>query len=304
MDRLTAMKVFVRVAETGSFSAIAKENSTTQSSISKQVAALESRLGAKLLSRSTRSLSLTEDGETFFPEARRLVSEFEAAEALLRRGHSQLLGWLRVAASVGFGRRILMPCVKTFLELHPCLKIDLRLNDSFTDLIEQGVDVAIRLGELGESSLVARTIGYSQRVLVAHEDYLRKLPPGAPELLNPGDLVGHNCIVYTELATQNAWEFIGPDGAARSVRVSGNLQTNSSEVVRAAGLAGMGVCHAPSWLFGEEIASGEMRILIPNWRAKPIPINAVCPVHRTQVAKIQAFVRHLSGSLGEPAASA
>jgi len=294
MDRLAAMKVFVRVVETGSFSAIARENSTTQSAVSKQVAALEAHLGAKLLSRSTRSLSLTEEGETFFPEARRLVSDFEAAEGRLRSGQAQLMGWLRVAASVGYGRRILMPRIRSFLERHPAVRIDLRLSDGFTDLIEQGIDVAIRIGDLPDSSLVARKIGVSERVLVAQGSYFETRTDGAPRLEHPRDLAAHNCIVYTEGATLNVWEFFGPSGETEHVRVAGNLQTNSSEAIRAAALSGLGICHAPGWLLADELAGGAVTRLLPAWRARPTPIHAVFPSHRQHVAKIDAFVSHIT----------
>ena len=293
MDRLAAMKVFVRVVETGSFSAIARENATTQSSVSKQVAALEAHLGVKLLSRSTRALSLTEEGEAFFPEARRLVSDFEAAQGRLRSGKAQLSGWLRVAASVGYGRRILMPRVQSFLERHPAVRIDLRLSDGFTDLIEQGIDVAIRIGDLPDSSLVARRIGVSERVLVAHASYFERRPGGGPKLEHPRDLTAHNCIVYTEGAAQNAWEFLGPSGESEHVRVGGNLQTNSSEAIRAAALSGLGICHAPNWLLPDELAAGAVLRLLPAWRGRPFPIHAVFPSHRQHVAKVDAFVSHI-----------
>ncbi len=294
MDRLAAMKVFVRVVETGSFSAIARENSTTQSSVSKQVAALEAHLGTKLLSRSTRALSLTEEGEIFFPEARRLVSDFEAAEERLRGGRARLTGWLRVAASVGYGRRILMPRIQSFLERHPAVRIDLRLSDDFADLIEQGIDVAVRIGELPDSGLVARKIGVSERVLVAHPSYFDGPNGGRPRLEHPRDLTAHNCIVYTEVATQNVWEFLGPSGETERVRVAGNLQSNSSEAIRAAAQSGLGVCHAPSWLLADELASGAVIRLLPQWRGRPSPIHAIYPSQRQHVAKIEAFVSHIA----------
>jgi DNA-binding transcriptional LysR family regulator len=293
MDRLAAMKVFVRVVETGSFSAIARENSTTQSTVSKQVAALEAHLGAKLLSRSTRALSLTEEGETFFPEARRLVSDFEAAEGRLRSGRGRLIGWLRVAASVSYGRRILMPRIQSFLERHPAVRIDLRLSDGFADLIEQGIDVAIRIGHLPDSGLMARRIGVSERVLVAHPGYFER-PNVRPRPEHPRDLSAHNCIVYTEVATRNAWEFVGPSGETERVRVAGNLQTNSSEAIRAAALSGLGICHAPSWLLPDELASGAVVKLLPDWQGRPFPIHAVYPPQRRHVAKIEAFVSHIA----------
>ena len=293
MDRLAAMKTFVRVAEAGSFSSAARESATTQGAVSKQVAALEAQLGVKLLSRSTRALSLTVEGEAFFLEARRLVADFEAAEERLRGGRARLTGWLRVAASVGYARRILMPRVLSFLKLHPELRIDLRLSDGFADLIEQGVDVAVRIGDLPDSSLLARKIGVSQRVLIAHPSYFAGLPDGGPKLEHPRDLTQHNCIVYTEAVAQNEWEFVGPAGESARVRVTGNLQTNSSEAIRAAARGGLGVCHAPDWLVAEDLASGLLTTLLPNWRGKPFPIHAVYPAHRKNVAKIDAFISHL-----------
>ena len=294
MDRLAAMKVFVRVVEAGSFSGVAKESATTQSAVSKQVAALEAHLGVKLLSRSTRSLSLTQEGEAFFPEARRLVADFEAAEQRLRSGRTRLTGWLRVAASVGYGRLVLMPQVRSFLALHPDLNIDLRLSDGFTDLIEQGVDVAVRLGDLPDSGLVARKIGEWRRLLVAHPAYFAALPGGGAPLKHPRDLTAHNCIVYTEVATQNVWEFVGPGGEVARVRVTGRLQTNSSEAIRAAALSGLGICHAPDWLLRQELASGDATALLPDWRSRATPIHAVYPAHRKNVAKIDAFIAHIS----------
>ncbi len=293
MDRLAAMKVFVRVVEAGSFSGVARESATTQSAVSKQVAALEAHLGVKLLSRSTRALSLTEEGEAFFPEARRLVADVEAAEQRLHGG-TRLIGWLRVAASVAYGRLVLMPRVRSFLALHPDLRIDLRLNDGFADLIEQGVDVGVRLGDLADSGLVARKIGGWRRVLVAHPGYFAALPDGGPPLTHPRDLAAHNCIVYTEAATQNVWEFVGAGGDVARVRVAGTLQTNSSEAIRSAALAGLGICHAPDWLLREELASGELTALLPAWRSRTTPIHAVFPAHRKNVKKIDAFIAHIS----------
>ncbi len=299
MDRLSAMQTFVRVVESGSFSAVAREAQATQSAVSKQVAALERSLGAKLLSRTTRSLALTEEGERYFDQARRLVAEIAEAEASLRRGEQQLSGWLRVAASVGFGRLKLLPLVTTFLASHPGVKIDLRLNDGFIDLVEQGIDVAVRIGELADSSLVARRIGTTQRVLIASRKYMRSLPKGLKALRTPEDLAQHNCIVYTELATQNAWSFSAgpgasaPVGSTTTIRTHGNLQTNSSEVVRAAVLSGMGIGFSPTWLFEDEMPHGDLQRLLPDWAAAPIPMHAVSPSQRRHSAKVRAFTDHL-----------
>lgn len=300
MDRLTAMQTFVRVVESGSFSAVAREARATQSGVSKQVAGLERALGAKLLSRTTRSLALTEAGERYFAQARRLVAEIAEAESVLRQGETQLSGWLRVAASVGYGRLKLLPLVQTFLAAHPEVKIDLRLNDGFIDLVEEGIDVAVRVGELADSSLVARRIATTTRALIASRKYLRQLPKGVKAPRAPQDLLQHNCIVYSELATQNAWSFTAGPGAAAevgsqvTVRAQGNLQTNSSEVIRASVLSGMGIGYSPTWLFEDEMAAGELQLLMPDWSAPPLPIHLVSPSQRRQSAKVQAFAQHVA----------
>ena len=302
MDRLAAMQTFVRVVESGSFSAVAREARATQSAVSKQVAALERALGAKLLSRTTRSLALTEAGQRYFEQARRLVAEIAEAESVLRQGEQQLSGWLRVAASVGYGRLKLLPLVKTFLAAHPDVKIDLRLNDGFIDLVEEGIDVAVRIGELADSSLVARRIGTMQRALIASRKYLRSLPKALKPPRVPEDLLRHNCIVYSELATQNAWSFTaGPGapvavGSGVTIRAQGNLQTNSSEVIRASVLAGMGIGFSPTWLFDDEMGSGELQLLLPDWPAPPLPVHLVSPQQRRQSAKVLAFAQHVSAA--------
>jgi DNA-binding transcriptional LysR family regulator len=300
MDRLAAMQTFVRVVESGSFSAVARETRGTQSGVSKQVAALERELGAKLLSRTTRSLALTEAGERYFAQARRLVAEIAEAEATLLQGEQQLSGWLRVAASVGYGRLQLMPLVKSFLAAHPKVKMDLRLNDGFIDLIEEGIDVAVRIGELVDSTMVAQRIGTTQRVLVASHDYLNTLPQGLKAPKVPQDLLQHNCIVYSELATQNAWTFSAgpgasePEGIQVTVRAQGNLQTNSSEVIRTSVLSGMGIGYSPTWLFEKELENGELQVLLPDWPAPPLPVHLISPPQRRQSAKVEAFARHLA----------
>jgi DNA-binding transcriptional LysR family regulator len=303
MDKLAAMKTFVRVAEAGSFSAVAQESDATQSAVSKQIAALERELGARLLTRTTRSLALTEEGARYFEQARRLIAEIAEAEGALRTGEQQLTGWLRVAASVGFGRLKLMPLVQSFLATHRGVKIDLRLNDGFVDLVEQGIDVAVRFGELPDSSLIARRVGTTCRWLLAHRDHLRTLSKGTKVPRVPEDLVHHNCLVYTEVPWRNAWTFTaGPDapepvGTTRVVRVGGNLQTNSSEAIRASVLARMGIGYSPTWLFDEELESGEVQRLLPEWEAPGIPIHLLSPRERRHSAKVQAFSEYVAKAM-------
>jgi DNA-binding transcriptional LysR family regulator len=298
MDRLQAMHVFVRVVEAGSFSSVARELASTQSAVSKQVAALERHLGARLLARTTRSLSLTDEGERYFESARRLVAEVAEAESSVRRGRAQLSGWLRISASVGFGQRVLMPLVRSFLAAHPGVRIDLRLSDGFIDLTEQGVDMAVRVGLLAaDSGLVARRVGLSERSLFASRDYLASRPAKHRKLRAPADLMDHACIVYTELATRNAWALRTPDGAEVTVRVTPTFQTNSSEGVRAATLAGLGITYSPHFMFDDALTRGEVLRLLPGWSAPPLPIHLLTTPERRGAAKVRAFGDHVAAAL-------
>ncbi|RKP53380.1 LysR family transcriptional regulator [Pararobbsia silviterrae] len=305
MDKLQAMKTFVRVVEAGSFSAVAHETNTTQSAISKQVAGLERELQAKLLTRTTRSLALTEEGARYFEQVRRLVAEIDEAEGVLRKGEQQLTGWLRVAASVAFGRLKLMPIVQTFLRDHPAVKLDLRLHDGFVDLVEQGIDVAVRIGELSDSGLIARRVGTTHRMLLAHRRYLPSQPAATRRLKTPEDLAQHNCIVYTEIASRNVWTFTAgvgakePVGTQRAVRVDGNLQTNSSEVIRASVLSGIGIGYSPTWLFDEELRNGEVVQLLPDWQTASFPIHLVSPQERRDSAKVRAFAECVGAAIAQ-----
>lgn len=297
MDRLQAMQTYVRVVETGSFSAVARELSSTQSAVSKQIAALEKYLRVRLLSRTTRALTTTDDGLRYFEEARRLVGEIGEAEAQLRHGERTLSGSLRVATSVGYGLRVLLPHVQSFMRKHPDVIVDLKLDDGFVDLVEQGIDVAVRIGPLADSSLIARRIATSQRLLVAGEKYLKALGKKEYWPRIPQDLLQHPCIVYTELRARNNWEFSTADGSSVSVRVQGPLQTNSSEVLRASILDGQGIGYLPDWLIDDLRRSGEVQVFMPDWQVAPIPIHLVSPEARKHSAKVRAFGDHVADAL-------
>src|SRR6516225_9592457 len=284
MDRLEAMRIFVRVVERGSFSAVAKELGATQSAVSKQVAALEARLGAKLLVRSTRAIALTRAGEAFFPEARRLAEEVEAAEAKARANERTLEGALKVAASVGFGAGRLIPPVRSFLAAHPGLTIDVKLDDAFVDLIAEGVDVAVRIGELADSRLVATKLGESRRLLVASPDYLRLASP----LSEPQDLTVHACILYLGWDASGRWMFDGPGDARAAIDVASNFLTNSSQAVRTAILSGLGIGFVPELLVGDDLTLGALVEPRPAWRGPAQPIHALMPAHRRSSAKARA----------------
>jgi DNA-binding transcriptional LysR family regulator len=192
---------------------------------------------------------------------------------------------------------VMLPHVNRFLVAHPDVKIDFQLNDSYIDLIEQGIDVAVRIGVLADSSLLARRAGSSCGVVVASRTYIKALPAGMALPLTPDELHRHPCIVYTASRTRNAWQLTGADGASATVSVSGPLQSNNSELTRASVLSGTGISLVPTWMFKDELASGEVQRLMPQWAGSPLPIHLVYPPHRQRSAKVRAFSEHMAAAL-------
>jgi DNA-binding transcriptional LysR family regulator len=285
MDRLTAMAAFVRCVERGSFSSVARELRMTQPTVSKLIASLERHLGGRLFVRSTRHLSLTSEGRRFYDECRTIVDAVEAAETSFKTGREEVTGVLHVASSVSFGRTQLMPRMPAFMRRYPALRIDLQLNDRFVNIVEEGVDVAFRIGELRDSSLIGRRVGTTYRVTVGAPSYFRH--HGEPK--RPEDLKAHNCVIYTELASRDLWLYTR-DGRAYSVRVAGSFHTNSAEAVRAATVAGIGVAFAPVWLFGEDVRRKRLKEVLVDYVPKPVPIHALSPANRRNSAKVKACV--------------
>jgi DNA-binding transcriptional LysR family regulator len=291
MDRLSALEAFARVIETGSFSAAARERATSQPAVSKLIAGLERELGARLLTRTTRRVQPTEDGLQFYERTRDALQLLREAEAALKAREFGLGGVLHVATSVGFGRAQVAPRIAVLLEQHPRLRVALHMNDAYVDLVREGIDVAIRVGELRDEELIARRIGMTERVIVAAPAYMEK--HGAPE--RPTDLTLHNCIVYTGLATVDRWPFENGD-AVEEVRVSGNLTCSSGEGVLAAALAGAGIAAAPLWQVGPEIAARRLKLLLPAHRPVPLPIHAVWPPTRRHSARVRTLVDFLEAA--------
>lgn len=288
MDRLEAMEMFVRIVETGSFSTVARQLGTTQPTVSKQLTALEKRLGTRLLQRSTRKLSVTEAGQAFYQRCKHIVDEVRDAEGTLGQMNSTFGGRIHVNASITFGEMFLTPLVLQFQERYPDLSFELTVNDRFIDLLEEGVDVAIRIGRMNDSSLVARRLGSTRRVTVATPAYLEK--HGTPR--QPMDLGDHNCLLYSYLSTGNEWQFEGPGGEIR-VRVSGSLMSNNGHMLLEAVRAGVGIAMGPDWLMHELLASGEIRAILPEYAPKALDISAVYPSNRLLSAKVRAFIDFL-----------
>ncbi len=288
MDLITAMRSFVRVVETGSFSSVARDLGTSQPAISKQIAWLERRLGNRLIERTTRRLTFTEEALQYYERASSILEQVDDAERLVRKRRGEISGTLRLACSVGFGRFQLVPRLKTFLERHPQLRIDLRMSDALVDVAAEGLDVAIRIGAVNDEGLIARPLGTTHRAVIGAPTYLkgRRLPR------TPEDLAGLECIVYSGLAARNEWRFNGPDGPV-SVRVQGRFEVNSSEGVREAVLSGIGVAFSPVWLFGDVLRSRQVKLLLPRYPGESLPIHGVSPTSRRHSAKVRALLDYL-----------
>jgi DNA-binding transcriptional LysR family regulator len=282
------MRAFVRVVEAGSFTAVAVEQNTTQPTISRQIAALEEHLGARLLARTTRALTLTDDGRTFYDHAVRALEAVAEAEGVVGRRRGRPSGLLRLATPVVFGRLHIVPRLPAFLARYPDVSVDLIMSDSFADLVEQGIDVAIRVGEVTDPGLIAKRIGLVRRITVAAPSYLKR--HRAPK--TPADLTDHDCIVYTRLATGNRWTFEGPAGPV-TVEVSGRFRADNSEAVREGVVGGLGIAVIPAFAFRDEIESGTVRVVLKAFEPRRLPMQAVYPSRRLVPLKVRALVKHL-----------
>lgn len=266
MDRVGQMRAFVCVVESGSFSAAARRLGTTQSTISKQVAALERALGAALLTRTTRALTVTEQGGHFLEHARNALAAFEHAEAALT-GRDPLAGCLTITAPPTLAVSRLMPMISTFLDRHPQVRIRTMFTDAVLDLGKTGIDLAIRVGRLPGQDHVLRRIGTARRVIVATPTLLDRI--GRP--VTPEDLTRMPCCVYTNSLQGGVWEFA--DG--RSVTVGGNFASDNPEALRAAALGGMGLVLSATWLFESDLASGRLEAVLSHNPPRDMPIHLV-----------------------------
>lgn len=290
MDKLQAMTTFVRVVETGSFTGAARQLGVGQPAVSKTVALLEERLQVRLLVRSTHGLAPTEAGVRFYERARDAIREIDEAELEARGAGAGLSGRLRVCAATTFARLMIVPRLPEFLAANPSLDIDVILDDRVIDLVSEGVDIALRMGTLTDSSAVARKIATSRRSVVATPGYLERA--GTPKA--PADLLHHHAVVYSQLSDN--WTFRrGADDV--SVAVRGRLRVSAAEGIRAAVLADMGLAVASDWMFAPELASGAVQRLLPDWSLPPIALWAVFPTGRLASAKARAFAAFVEHAL-------
>jgi DNA-binding transcriptional LysR family regulator len=292
MDRLDTMKMFVRVVESGNFSAVARELGIGQPTVSKQIAALEAHLGAQLLMRTSRRVVLTDAGRDFFESASKLISELDAAESRIGRGLSAPSGRVRVGVAPSFGALCIVPRLPEFFRRYPDVSVEVLVTDRLANLIEEGIDVGIRNGDLAESSLIARKIGTSPIVVVASEAYLAER--GEPS--KPTELERHRCIVFSSHAGPRPWRFAGRSGAV-SYLPEGGLRTNEGEQIRAAVLAGIGMAQVPHWLCARELAAGSLRRILRRYEPSPLLISAVRPANRRLATKVSVFIDFLTETL-------
>jgi DNA-binding transcriptional LysR family regulator len=293
MEDLQRMAIFARVVEEKSFSAAARRLRLSKSVVSKQVTQLERSIGARLLNRTTRALSLTEAGAVFYEHCSRIVEEMEEAKLAVSRLHSEPRGLLRLSAPVAFGRLHIATALPDLLTTYPELKIDMVTTDRFVDLAEEGYDVVIRIVDQPAPNLVARKLAPVNRKMVATPEYVAQ--HGVPQ--SPGDLEQHNCLTYTYFNPQDPWRLQGPDGAI-SVRASGNLRVNDDDALAQAVLSGLGLALLPTFIIGRDLQSGRLRSALSEYIPVERHIYAVYLANRHVSAKVRVFIDFLLERFG------
>jgi DNA-binding transcriptional LysR family regulator len=289
MDTVAGLQLFIRVVETGSFSKASADLGITQPTATKHVAALETRLGARLFHRSTRGVTHTEVGGAYYDKAKAIVRELEEADNLAALLQSRVQGTLRISTSVAFGRRVMTPLVLRFMQQHPGLQIDLSFDDRYVNLVEQGIDLAIRMGRLADSSLGARYLGVNPWVLVASPDYLQRR--GTPA--TPAELGKHDALIYSSVQGDERWHFGGPDGKALQVPVKGPLRSNNLSALLAAARAGFGLAALPWYVAHDSVRDGAVQALLTGWTLPAQEMHAVFSSPRLVPTKVNGFVDFL-----------
>jgi DNA-binding transcriptional LysR family regulator len=292
-DALAEMAVFSRVVAAGSLSAAARELGLSPAVISRRLAALEARLGVRLINRTTRSLHLTDEGANYYDTCARLLSEIEEADAAVSAGRVEPQGPLKVALPASFGHRHIAPLIPRFASRYPKVQLALSLSDRSVNLVDEGFDLAIRIADLADSSLAARKLAPNRRVVCASPEYLRR--HGLPR--TPQDLLGHNCLNTNDFAMN--WEYKDPRGEPGSVRVSGRYACDNWEVLREWALAGLGVALKSTWDVRLHLEDGSLVSLCPGYTFDTdVAIYAVYPHRRFLPAKTRAFIEFLADSFG------
>lgn len=294
MDRLGAMEAFVRVVEARSFSEAARRLGSSKSAVSRQIGALEAELGAPLFQRTTRSLALTEAGRGYFERAARILADIEDANLAVGQLQAAPRGRLRVSAPMSFGFLHLAPALPEFLARYREVAVDLAMNDRFVDLVEEGFDIAVRIGALEDSSLIARKLAPIRRVLCASPAYFKAR--GSPQ--TPDDLKRHECLCNSNLAASREWRFMAPDGSPWRVEVGGRLSANNGDALRVAAVAGLGLANLPTFIVGGDLHAGVLATALDGFIPQDLTLNALYPQSRHLSPKVRALVDFLADRFG------
>jgi DNA-binding transcriptional LysR family regulator len=292
VDRLADIETFVRVIEAGSFTAAAQQMRLGQSAVSKAISRLEQRLGVRLVLRSTRGLTPTEAGQSYYDEARIVLQKAEQAELAASTAGKSLSGRLRISAPVTFARLHIVPKLEDLLKAHPALDIEVVLSDREVDVIEEGIDVALRLGSLVDSALTARKLASRRRVVLAAPRYFQEF--GKP--LKPQDLCRHRAVIYAERLGGSSWTF-HKGGEEVAVTLQGRVRVSAAEGVREAVFAGLGLTVSSEWMFTPELANGTVETALTEWRLPDMDLWAVFPAGRLASSKARAFVAFVEAGL-------
>ncbi|WP_176593779.1 LysR family transcriptional regulator [Sphingobium sp. EM0848] len=305
MDLFAAIRAFLAVADEGGFAPAARRSGMATSSLTRQVDALEAHIGAVLLNRSTRSVTLTPAGEDYHLQAARIMADLDEANRGVSEREGRPRGQLRVSLPVAFARLHVAPFIPDFLAAYPGMELDLLMTDEAVNLVEHRIDVAIRLGSLEASTLIARRLAPHRRLLCASPAYLAER--GEP--LEPSDLARHNCLTFSYASGNRTWRFT-KGGREELVRVRGSVRANHSETLREVALAGLGVLLMPSWLVGQDIAAGRLRPVLPEWEAHvgrlspsvspDTAIHAIYLADRRDSTRLRVFVDFLADRFGSP----
>ena len=293
MDRIAAIQLFVRVVETGSFSKAARDLNLTQPTATKHVASMEKQLKVRLLNRNPRAVSLTEAGALYYEKCKDVLRDFEEAENVVAPRQAQVQGQLRIGTSLTFGRQIISPLLVEFMTAHPNLRLDVNHDDRYVDLVSTGLDVAIRLGKLSDSSLGGRYLGTNPWVMVAAPRYLAQRD--APRVHT--DLIHHNCLIYTSVQGDDFWHMRTPAAERVSVYINGRLRSNSLATLIIAARAGMGITIVPHYAVARAIAGGDLEQIMADHVLPDQEIHAVYPSPKLVPAKVTAVIAFLQERL-------
>jgi DNA-binding transcriptional LysR family regulator len=296
MDRLAAMQALVRVVEAGSFVRAAERLEWSTSSLSRLIADLEEHLGARLLNRTTRRLSLTESGQAFYERSVQLLNDLEEAEALAGQSVAVPRGTIRLTCSYNVATHRLAPAIASFVARYPRVRFDVTVAERIVDLVDEGFDLALRIGRVGSEQLVARKLGETMLVVCAAPAYIERR--GAP--VKPEDLAAHDTLTYAYAPNARTWQLFDATGAMHEVRAGGSLHANNGDMLIAAAVAGLGIVCEPDFLVGAELQSGRLLPLLPGYVGRRADIWAVYPSRRHLSVKVRLFVDHVAALFQPP----